>query len=83
MAAVAVEARAAAEVVKTVGLQTQRSEVQQLNLLVLEDDESVARLLQQATEEAGYSVRVVDDGYAALCERSMMFYIELLIGRPP
>jgi DNA-binding response OmpR family regulator len=37
-----------------------------LNLLVLEDDESVARLLKQATEEAGYSVRVVDDGFVAL-----------------
>jgi len=33
---------------------------------VLEDDESVARLLKQATEEAGYNVRVVDDGYVAL-----------------
>lgn len=37
-----------------------------MNLLVLEDDESVARLLKQATEEAGYSVRVVDDGFVAL-----------------
>ena len=33
---------------------------------MLEDDESVARLLKQATEEAGYNVRVVDDGYVAL-----------------
>jgi DNA-binding response OmpR family regulator len=37
-----------------------------VNLLVLEDDESVARLLRQATEEAGYHVRVVEDGFVAL-----------------
>ena len=37
-----------------------------LNLLILEDDESVARLLKQATEEAGYNSRVVEDGYVAL-----------------
>ncbi len=37
-----------------------------MNLLVLEDDESVARLLRQATEEAGYHVRVVEDGFVAL-----------------
>jgi DNA-binding response OmpR family regulator len=37
-----------------------------LNLLILEDDESVARLLKQTTEEAGYTPRIVDDGFIAL-----------------
>lgn len=37
-----------------------------LNLLILEDDESVAKLLKQATEEAGYKPRLVEDGYVAL-----------------
>jgi len=37
-----------------------------LNLLILEDDESVAKLLKQATQEAGYNVRLVEDGFVAL-----------------
>lgn len=37
-----------------------------MNLLILEDDESVARVLKQATEEAGYEVKVVEDGFLAL-----------------
>lgn len=37
-----------------------------MNLLILEDDESVARMLKQATEEAGYNPRIVEDGLVAL-----------------
>lgn len=36
------------------------------NLLVLEDDDSVARVLEQALEESGYETRMVEDGYDAL-----------------
>lgn len=37
-----------------------------MNVLIVEDDESVARLLKQATMEAGYSPQVVGDGQEAL-----------------
>ncbi len=33
-----------------------------MRLLIVEDDESVARFLAQATQEAGYAVEVVGDG---------------------
>ena len=48
------------------------------HLLILEDDESVARMLKQATEEAGYSSQVVDDGYAAL-EQGKSTDLDLLL----
>ena len=37
-----------------------------MNVLIVEDDESVARFLKQATTEAGYSAQVVADGQEAL-----------------
>jgi DNA-binding response OmpR family regulator len=37
-----------------------------MNVLIVEDDASVARFLEQATREAGYAPRVTDDGLAAL-----------------
>ncbi|HEY3398068.1 MAG TPA: response regulator transcription factor [Armatimonadota bacterium] len=37
-----------------------------MKILIVEDDESVARFLQQATTEAGYAVEVVDSGLDAL-----------------
>jgi DNA-binding response OmpR family regulator len=50
-----------------------------LNLLILEDDESVARLLRQATEEAGYTSHVVEDGYEALEQGKSSDYDLLLL----
>ena len=37
-----------------------------MNLLIVEDDESVASFLRQATIEAGYAPQLVDDGLDAL-----------------
>ncbi|MBV9468738.1 MAG: response regulator transcription factor [Abitibacteriaceae bacterium] len=37
-----------------------------MNVLIVEDDESVARFLKQAAGEAGYVVQVVHDGLVAL-----------------
>lgn len=37
-----------------------------MNILIVEDDDSVARFLKQATTEAGYSSQVVEDGIDAL-----------------
>ena len=37
-----------------------------MNLLIVEDDRSLARLLQQAVSEAGYVAQVEHDGFAAL-----------------
>ncbi len=37
-----------------------------MNLLIVEDDESVASFLKQATTEAGYAPQLVDDGLDAL-----------------
>lgn len=37
-----------------------------MKILIVEDDESVARFLKQATQEAGYTVETVDDGLLAL-----------------
>lgn len=37
-----------------------------MNLLIVEDDDSVARFLKQATMEAGYAPQVVQDGREAL-----------------
>jgi two-component system, OmpR family, copper resistance phosphate regulon response regulator CusR len=37
-----------------------------MNVLIVEDDASVARFLEQATREARYAPRVTDDGLAAL-----------------
>lgn len=37
-----------------------------MKVLIVEDDESVARFLKQATMEAGYAVEVCDDGLRAL-----------------
>ncbi|CCW34986.1 response regulator with CheY-like receiver domain and winged-helix DNA-binding domain [Chthonomonas calidirosea] len=37
-----------------------------MNILIVEDDKSVARFLQQALTEAGYTTQVVEDGETAL-----------------
>ena len=37
-----------------------------MNILIVEDDESVASFLKQATTEAGYAPQLVDDGLDAL-----------------
>jgi DNA-binding response OmpR family regulator len=37
-----------------------------VNVLIVEDDESVARFLKQATTEAGYAAQVITDGDEAL-----------------
>ena len=39
-----------------------------MNVLIVEDDPSVARFLLQATREAGYAPRGCGDGEVALCE---------------
>ena len=50
-----------------------------MNVLIVEDDESVARFLKQATTEAGYSPQVVGDGLEALSlARSVDFDLILL-----
>jgi DNA-binding response OmpR family regulator len=46
--------------------QTDETGSAQTRLLLVEDDESVARFLRQATVEAGYSVEVVGDGAEGL-----------------
>ena len=50
-----------------------------MKLLIVEDDESVARFLQQATREAGYTVEAVDDGLLAWeTARTLPFDVILL-----
>jgi DNA-binding response OmpR family regulator len=49
-----------------------------LNLLIVEDDESVARFLRQATAEAGYVSQVVSDGQTAL-ETASEFAYDLIL----
>jgi DNA-binding response OmpR family regulator len=49
-----------------------------VKLLIIEDDESVARFLKQATEEAGYAVEVVADGVAGL-DRATAAAFDLLL----
>ncbi|HEY3297662.1 MAG TPA: response regulator transcription factor, partial [Armatimonadota bacterium] len=50
-----------------------------MNLLIVEDDESVARFLKQATIEAGYSAQVVGDGLDALdAAKAVQFDLILL-----
>jgi DNA-binding response OmpR family regulator len=46
--------------------QTDETGSAQMRLLLVEDDESVARFLKQATLEAGYRVEVVGDGLEGL-----------------
>jgi DNA-binding response OmpR family regulator len=46
--------------------QTEQTGSAQTRLLLVEDDDSVARFLKQATLEAGYSVEVVGDGLEGL-----------------
>ena len=50
-----------------------------MKVLIVEDDESVARFLTQATLEAGYAVEVVDDGLLALhTAKTLSFDVILL-----
>lgn len=50
-----------------------------MNLLIVEDDDSVARFLKQATTEAGYSAQVVGDGLDALdAAKAVQFDLILL-----
>jgi DNA-binding response OmpR family regulator len=50
-----------------------------VNLLIVEDDDSVARFLKQATTEAGYSAQVVGDGLDALdAAKAVQFDLILL-----
>ncbi len=50
-----------------------------MNLLIVEDDQSVARLLRQAAAEAGYSVQYTADGSEALARcRRLSFDLILL-----
>jgi DNA-binding response OmpR family regulator len=50
-----------------------------MNLLIVEDDDSVARFLKQATTEAGYAPQLVEDGLDALeMARSGAFDLILL-----
>ena len=50
-----------------------------MNVLIIEDNPAVARLLKQATREAGYTPQVVDDRLQALsCALSGQFDLILL-----
>lgn len=50
-----------------------------MNVLIVEDDESVARFLKQATVEAGYAPQIVEDGLDALeMAKTMPFDLILL-----
>jgi DNA-binding response OmpR family regulator len=50
-----------------------------VNVLIVEDDESVARFLMQATTEAGYAPQAVEEGLLALeMARTMAFDLILL-----
>lgn len=50
-----------------------------MKVLIVEDDESVARFLQQAIQEAGYAVEAVDDGLLALqAAKTLPFDVILL-----
>jgi two-component system OmpR family response regulator len=48
-------------------------------ILIVEDESGVARMLKQATAEAGYAVQVVGDGPAALAEASTGQYDLILL----
>jgi len=50
----------------------------ELNVLIVEDDDSVARFLRQATSEAGYSPQVVADGLDAL-DMAMAVQFDLIL----
>ncbi len=49
-----------------------------MNVLIVEDDASVARFLQQAVTEAGYAAQVVGDGLTA-CERAATLAFDLIL----
>lgn len=49
-----------------------------MNVLIVEDDESVARFLNQAVTEAGYSAQVVSDGISAV-ETAMSQEFDLIL----
>ncbi len=50
-----------------------------MNVLIIEDNPAVARLLKQATKEAGYTPQMADDGLQALsCAMSQQFDLILL-----
>ena len=50
-----------------------------MNVLIVEDDKSLARLLQQAVSEAGYVTQVEHDGTTALAlAQSIEFDLILL-----
>lgn len=49
-----------------------------MNILIAEDDRSLARLFQQAIAEAGYATQVEHDGSMAL-ERAQSFKFDLII----
>ena len=50
-----------------------------MNVLIVEDDVSVARFLRQAISEAGYKPAVVTDGHAALQEAKSATYSLILL----
>jgi len=52
-----------------------------MNVLIVEDDESVARFLKQAVSEAGYAAQVVGDGLVALDAAQTMVYDLILLDR--
>ncbi len=52
-----------------------------MNVLIVEDDESVARFLKQAVSEAGYAAQVVGDGLIALDAAKTMVYDLILLDR--
>ncbi len=49
-----------------------------MNVLIVEDDESVARFLRQALSEAGYAVEAITDGLTAL-ERAKTLEYDLIL----
>src|SRR5579859_285296 len=49
-----------------------------VNVLIVEDDESVARFLKQATTEAGYVAQVIGDGAEAL-ETALTHAFDLIL----
>ncbi len=52
-----------------------------MNVLIVEDDESVARFLRQALSEAGYVVELVMDGLTALDRAKSLGYDLILLDR--
>ncbi len=49
-----------------------------MNILIVEDESGVARLLKQAVSEAGYDTETVDDGWAAV-ERASTGQFDLIL----